>query len=300
MQNFTYKTFGAPDHYCQLVRINKGLKQLGGVEVNENPDFIYCNDSGFYLQAIDFKQLNQNSKLIMNVLDIPSPYVGINVNLHDWKEKLKQADKITAISHFVRKQIYHYFGLTSKVVYNPIMEINDNLRTNNIKKYNFKIMMVGRLLDRYKRVELAIASIQMAGFSEKDVITVGRENPRFGNHIGEVPESTLNELYNSVTYVVDCAQFAGLGLVACEAMAARAFPICCEDCTAANEFVPGEWLSYPTPYCISEFIRKLEEDLDFRKVEEERLFAQRDIVLSKYTGIEIARNIINLGLNNVY
>lgn len=259
---FKYKSFGARfegQYDCgQINRIDQGFNMIDGVLDEINPDFIYCNDGGYYDEAIKFKkEIAPNAKLILNVLDIPSMYIGINFDLGKMYEQLKQADIVTSISKFVQGQLLHYFNIWSNVIYNPIKDITHEQRKNGIRKYPFRAMMVGRVNDKFKRGNLAIQSLIMAGFQESDVAIVGSENPNWGSYLGIVDDEKLNDLYNSVDFVMMCSSFEGLGLPGLEAMAAGAIPIVCSDMPTVSEFyLPHLW-NYPSPQCISFFMRKL-------------------------------------------
>ena len=259
--SFKYKTFGARFCQGQIDRIDQGLNSIGGIQDDVNPDFIYCNDSGFYDEALKFKkEISPNSKLIINILDVPSMYIGKNFDLGKMFNQIKEADALTSISYFVQGQLIHYFNMYSTVIYNPIKDINFEQRKAGIRKYPFRAMLVGRINDLYKRGNLAIQSLIMAGFQEHDVVIVGSENPNFGTYLGVVDDEKLNDLYNSVDFVLMCSSFEGMGLPGLEAMAAGAVPIVCSDLTTVSEFYPRHLWNYPSPQCISLFLRKLIDD----------------------------------------
>jgi glycosyltransferase involved in cell wall biosynthesis len=264
--DFTYKTFGSRFYGGQIDRIDQGFNMIGGVSDEINPDFIYCNDGGFYDEAIKFKkEISPKSTLILNVLDVPSMYIGINFDLGKMYEQLKQADIVTCISKFVQGQIEHYFNIYASIVYNPIKDITNKQRENGIRKYPFRAMMVGRVNDRFKRGSLAIQSLIMAGFEEKDVVIVGSENPNWGTYLGVVNDEKLNDLYNSVDFVMMCSQFEGMGLPGLEAQAAGAIPIVCSDLTTVSEFYYHCLWNHPSPQCISLFLRRLTDNPELMK-----------------------------------
>lgn len=293
--SFRFKTFGARGFTCQQERIDQGLVTLGGISDDLNPEFIYCNDSGYYDEAIKFKnEVAPNAKLILNVLDVPSPYVGINYDLNDLFIHLKQADIITSISEFVFGQLQHYFNLNSLIIGNPIKDINSEQRKAGIKKYKFRALFAGRVNDPFKRVALGYKALLMAGFSQNDIVIVGSENPGFGTYLGIVSDNILNDLYNSVDFVMVMSNFGGLELPIIEGIVGGALPIVTTDLPTALELCPRRWLNYSSPQCIALYIRQLIDIPELFNKEKEFLLNYGKYMAEKFGKNKIAQNILEV------
>lgn len=294
--SFKYKSFGARFEGSydlgQINRIDQGFNSIGGILDEVNPDFIYCNDGGYYDAAIKFKkEVAPSAKLILNVLDIPSQYIGINFDLGKMYEQLKRADIITCISKFVQGQLLHYYSLESFVIGNPIKDVNCEQRKNGIKKYpQFKAMMVGRVNDKFKRGTLAIQSLIMAGFQENEVAICGSENPNWGTYLGIVDDERLNDLYNSTDFTMVCSFFGGLELPIIESMRCGSLPIVCSDLPTVSELCPRHWWNYPSPQCISLYMRKLIDNPEYLKSEQFQIMGYGKEFLKQ----SVAENIRNI------
>lgn len=284
-------TDGARQNTAQINRIDKGFKELGH-ELTQNvfeADLIYSNNqNGFWGQIIKEKwnsNLKSGARIIFNVLDIPE-WNFPNYNLQELYNQLIEADKITCISQYVQSKLLNYFRLESTVIYNPIKEINNEQRKAGIKKYpQYKALMLGRLCDPSKRAKLAIESLLLAGIKEGEVAVIGSEPIGWGRYLGVVRDDVLNDLYNSVDFVMMTSLGEGMGLPALEAIMAGAMPIICHDLTTFNEFFP-KWLgNYPSPYAIAFFIKNNKQ-----KVEEHL----RKQIVEKFHFKKIARNILNV------
>lgn len=264
---------GANCPNCQLPRIREGFEFLGHkvTDYITEASLIYSNNpSKTRTQILKDKingKLKENVKLIFNVLDIPE-WCFPNYDLRELHQELLQADCVTSISKYVQGQLLRYFGLNSTVIYNPAKKINDDLRKNGIKKWPYRAMMVGRLGDPSKRAALGINALLMAGFKENEVAIVGSEPIGWGAYQGNVSDEKLNELYNSVDYVVMTSLGEGLGLPALEGVMGGAIPVVCHDLTTFNEFYPPEFGNYPNPYSIASFLLKDKNLIDISKVRE--------------------------------
>jgi glycosyltransferase involved in cell wall biosynthesis len=266
-------TDGSRFYGDQISRIENGFIILGH-EITKHiteADLVYSNNpSPSRFQIIKDKKdgkLKKDCKIIFNVLDIPE-WCFPNYDLNATYRELIEADHVTCISKYVQSQLYRYLRINSSIIYNPAKDINDSQRINGIKKFpQYKAMMVGRLRDPSKRVELGINSLIFAGFQESEVAIVGSESIGWGSYEGIVSDEKLNDLYNSVDYVVMTSLGEGLGLPACEGVLAGAIPVVCHDLTTFNEFFTYEFGNYPNPHSISFFLRKDRNSFDIKKLQ---------------------------------
>jgi hypothetical protein len=276
----------------QISRIEQGFIELGH-EITSyiaESDIVFSNNpSPTRAQIIKDRnegKLKAGVKLIFNVLDIPE-WCFPNVNLQSMYDDLIQADQVTSISEYVKNQLLRYFNLNSSVIYNPTKPINNFQRKNGIKKFpQYRAMMVGRLRDPSKRAELGINALILAGFKESEVAIVGSEPIGWGSYEGVVTDERLNDLYNSVDYVIMTSLGEGLGLPALEGVLGGAIPVVCHDLTTFNEFYTSEFGNYPNPYAISSFLKKNKNLFDIEKI-----FPN---ISCKTNKIEVARKILDL------
>lgn len=287
----TFKTFGARGYTCQIDRIDRGLRELG-LQESENPDFIYCNDAGYFEEAINYKQHNLNSKLILNTLDIPNWCPDFDLN--KIYSQLLQADKLTTISEFVQAQLKHNFNLDSEVIYNPTKNINSQKRDSGLNPYpQYKYMMVGRLRDQSKRSHLAPQALSKLNELNK-LVVVGSEDIGYGHYLGVVPDEQLNDLYNSVDYVFMCSLWEGEGLPGLESVLGGAIPIVCSDMSTFNEFYPKHWGCFPTPEAIANRIWFLEHNPAIKNKMFQEIKNHQSQVFKKTDYLEIANRIIQV------
>jgi len=87
--------------------------------------------------------------------------------------------------------------------------------------------------------------------------------------MGTVNDETLNDIYNSVDYVLMTSRVEGIGLPGIEAAICGAIPIVCPDLSVYNEF----WADTPmgihyqalnSPDSISSLIRSIENDKEWK------------------------------------
>lgn len=300
----TFAAYGAMGQTCQLPRILAGFETIGIENVTNpvtssrppaKPDFIYANDSGGYEEAIDLKTLFPESKLILNVLDICEHCLP-NLDLGRLETQLRAADAITAISPYVQSQLMRYFGLESTVIWNPIKDVSPTQRLAGIKHYpQFRAAMIGRLQDPGKRASLGIQSLILAGFNESEVAMVGSEYPGWGTRMGVVSDEVLNDLYNSVDYVVVTSAFEGLGLPIVEALVCGAIPIVCSDLTTFRDLeLKREWGCYPVPHSIAHRLRRLQNSSFLRGWDHRCAALLGNRLAAKMGAHSVAHNIVNV------
>lgn len=294
MMPLTYQAFGARCATCQIDRIEGGLTSLGAVE-GDNPDFIYANDSGWYEDAIRAKGIYPNAKLILNVLDI-CEHCFPNVDLSKLYRQLKQADAITVISPYVQSQIHRYLGLYSHVIWNPIKPVSPTKRLKGEKPYpQFKAAMIGRLNDSGKRSSLGIQALRHAGFNETEVAMIGPEFPGWGARMNIVSDEVLNDILNSVDFVVIPSLFEGLCLPLAESLVCGAIPIVCHDLTTLPDFdLPRYWGCYPSAYSMAYRMKYLINHPEILAKEKELALQIGERLGEKMSGKAVAQNIINI------
>ena len=295
---------GGESPLSQITRVRQGLAQLPRVILCDDitqADLVYANDAGCFDNVLQFKHsLKPTACIIFNVLDIPVhliPPIGDYTfeKIAKLGTQLAQADKITCISKFVQGQIQQYLGLPSYVIYNPIKNVSPNKRLNGEKPYPYKVLMAGRLNDSNKRARsLSIPSLIMAGYEEKDVAVVGGEYPGWGTNLGVVSDETLNDLYNSVDFVMAPSMLEGLGLVPLEGMICGAVPILCSDMTTISEFpYPRFWWCHPSPQSISYHLRVRIENPHVMEADRDYCLSVGESLAEELNSVAVARRILN-------
>jgi hypothetical protein len=254
-------TDGCRESYCQLPRIEKEFVSMGHVLTDkmEDADLLYVNNA-WYDDII--KNINNiHGIIVFNVLDL-APHIK-DFPLEKLKHQLRYADIITCISETVQKDLFNRTGYKANIIYQPIQNI-----TRSKKVYNYKYLFCGRVGDANKRTLLGVNALNLLKIPEEEVITVGSEYNVFGQNAGLVSEEVLNDIFNSVDYVIFPSKEEGIGLPAIEAMAVGSIPIVCNDLSTLKEFFPEgiyEKLD-PTPQMIAGFINYLENN---QKVKEQ-------------------------------
>lgn len=276
------KTFGARFFGGQIDRLDLAFHHLfHSVNTLGDPDLIYCNDSSFYDEAIRLKTEKTNSKLILNVLDVP--FWCSDFNFEDIKQKLLQADKITCISKTVQKYIKQYYNLDSIVIYNPVKDIKN---LNFIKHNNF--LFVGRANDPHKRFYLVKETLKLIN---SNIITVGSEDPNFSIYLGPVSNDQLNYLYNSTNFLIYPSKYDGLGLPPIEHIIAGGISIVCNDSETSQEFFPEFLQANPNPKDILLKLNNINKNYLEYKPELDKLAKKFSDQFSKYT---VAKKIIEV------
>lgn len=269
------KFLGSTDKLAQLPRIIEAYNELG-IVLN---DTIYCNDGGYYDEAIRLKHTDYSQKLILNVLDIPE-HLFPQYDIEALTDKLLEADVVTCISQTVQAQIRKYCGIEAKIIYNPIKNVSyRKSRRNN------KYLYVGRANDPNKRFKLIRAQVD-----EEDLTVCGPENPGFGNYLGIVSDEELNELYNTTRFLLLPSRFEGIGLTACEASLCGCIPILSQDNKAASEFFPPEFIhrDYFIPGIMSTYEMMENDYREFLITENSK------IIRNKLSATNVIKRIIKL------
>ncbi len=262
MENIKVSILGAEGYVCQIPRIKEGMEALGHTITNEEPDLIYSNDPRGYEEAVKLKKKFPNSYLILNFLDIPWHFPGVEEQTKLLVKKFfTQSDAITTISFKVQKDLSKFYEKKISVIYNPIKDV---YLDNKIKKNN-NFMYVGRVFDVVKRFDLVKQSISKIENGEKNLKICGLKNPNFGNYLGIIKDSELNELYNSSKYVMLPSKAEGLGLPMIEGMVCGTIPITCSDNLTAKEFSPPDFICEPNAQSIVSKIKELDKEYEKKR-----------------------------------
>jgi hypothetical protein len=279
---------------CQIPALRSGFESLGHshtVDIeNQDTSFIFVGNPPFE------KFLNLEKKKIFNVLDIPWHVPEIREIVDRLRIQLPQATKVTTISHTVKEHLKDYVGVQAEVIYYPMKDI----KFTGEKKHPYKALLCGRVRDFNKRAEIGINALIQAGYTEKDVAIVGGEDPQWGQYLGLVSDEVLNELYNSVDYVMMTSLVEGIGLPAIEGACAGAIPIVLPDMTTFEEF----WAKSPlgenyrlltTIPKVSEFIQYLDSNKDFKAQIKEDMLGYAELAFRpKFDKIEVAKRLIEV------
>jgi len=248
-------------HASQIQRIEDGFRLLGH-EVTDfvsDAQIVYQNNPWFDQVLVDKAagRLASGAKIIFNVQDIPFHIPSYPTDR--LKQQLQQADAVTAISTTTASDLETLTGISAPVIYQPIMPI---VRTGH-RKYPYRVLFIGRVGDPNKRSSIAAHALSILGFTSDQIITVGMEAPFYGGaYWGVANHETLNDIYNSVDFVVCTARFGGIELPVIEAMAAGAVPLVLRDLHTREELLPAslfpEYTAVePSPQSLTRFIASL-------------------------------------------
>lgn len=241
-----------------IPRIIEGFKD-NEWEIVTNPsqaDLLYCNDPCGYNSFVDDAKILDTPNIV-NILDIPTFSPDCNDILKRYEKVCNSATAVTTISQFVHSQVKSFYNIDSTVIYQPskpINQIEDNAEFNTPRRFLF----VGRANSANKRFFL-IKQLMEEFYSEKQILTIGSEDPNYGKYMGTLSDEWLNIIYGMSDYILFPSVFEGLGLPPIEAVLAGKFPIVCEDCQTSMEFLP-EFAAPPTAEGIYYKIQDIEEN----------------------------------------
>ena len=271
----------------QIARIREGIQELGHEINNDNPDLIYCNDPGQYLNGIKLKKKFSKAILFFNFLDVPWHFPEVMKKLTIESTLMREhADIVSVISNKVKKDLSKFYNKKIEVIYNPSKDVSFNKSIN--KTNNF--LYVGRANDPVKRVKLIYEAFK--NDSEiKNIIFCGPEDPRFGNYLGIVEDKKLNELYNSSKFVLLPSKAEGIGLSMIEGMICGSVPLMCSDNLTAKEFAPNEFFCEPDPKSLKNKIEEVEKKYNNYREKSLEFGRKYKIQFNKKT---IANNIIEI------
>lgn len=283
----------------QISALREGFAALGHQHTFEqtHPDnsFVFVGNAPYddYLNLAHTRV----KKTIFNVLDLCphcDDHAAIVARL---REQLPLADRVTAISATVAGELQDKCGIRAEVIYYPMK----NVRYTGERKYpQFRAMLVGRLGDPNKRAGTAVQALIRAGFEEKEIAVVGPEYLGYGTRMGIVSDECLNDLYNSVDYVMMLSRNEGIGLPAIEAAICGAIPIVAPDLSTFNEFWAESplGLNYQTlnsPLSIAALIRKIEDTPDWKTMIKEDIRAYAELAFRpKFDRKAVAARIVEV------
>lgn len=271
--SITVAALGSDSPLSQVGRIRQGLLARGGIVLTEDlslADLIYVNNPPYDvpLRARAEGCLKPDARLMFNVLDVPSHLLPPNgdytfTKLAQLGDQLNQAHAITAISRFTQSQLKHYLGLDSYLVYNPIKPVTPEKRLRGERPYpEYRVLMAGRVGDPNKRQrQIGIPALLMAGFEEHEVAVVGGEYLGWGMTLGTVADEVLNDLYNSVDFIMQPSFLGGWEMPVSEAVICGAIPIVTTDLTTREEhLLPRHWFCHPSPTAVAYWLRGFMDD----------------------------------------
>lgn len=281
---------------CQVPALRQGFAALGHEHIADagHPDvaFAFVGNPPFanYLYLASLK------KTIFNVLDLCPHCVEHERIVKDLKEVLPQASRVTCISDTVRLELAD-IGVKAETIYYPMKPV----RYTGERKYpQFRVAMVGRLNDSNKRAGAAVSALVRAGFEESEVAIVGPEYIGYGTRMGEVSDEVLNDIYNSVDYVIMLSRNEGIGLPAIEGAICGAIPIVAPDLSTFGEFWVGSplGLHYQTITSIdtvAKLIRSIEDQPAWRDDLKRDFRAYGETYFRpKFDAVEVAKRIISV------
>lgn len=263
---------GARGKTCQVSRIESSFRRyldftvLNHETLSSSPDYIFCNDAGYFDQAISIKaQSSGKTKIILNVLDL---FAHIQTAQADEQRKkigqqIKQADVVTTIASYCVKEISDLFNIKSELIYNPMIPIRREDTKNRFSEdpNNWKFLFVGRNCDPNRRVVEGIRGLLRFGFGPSNFVSFGSENIGYGNYLGVISEEEMNDQYNRCHFLLFPSLYSGLGLPVVESIAGGMIPLCCSDMTTLPDILPEndfpEYYSFRDSRSAEENINKL-------------------------------------------
>lgn len=222
---------------CQQTQLHAGFATLGHTHVEpSDPDsqFLFIGNP----PHDKYLEMAKSKKTIFNVLDICWHCQEIEQILNSYRLQLPQASKVTCISKTIQAELKKHLNIDSDVIYYPMKPVK---HTGEKKYPQFKVMMAGRLSDPNKFAATAVHSLIRAGFNESEVAIVGPDHVGWGTRMGMVNDDVLNDLYNSVDYVICLTKNTGLELPPIEAACCGAIPIIAAHLQTYDEF----WAASP-------------------------------------------------------
>ena len=272
--------------FSQLIK--EGFQKLGHEISSENLDLIYSNDPRGYEESLILKKKNPKAIIVFNVLDIPWHMPNIeNQTKLLIKHFLSKADFITVISFKVQNDLAKFTNIKTKVIYNPIKDVNHE---NNITKDN-SFLFVGRANDPVKRIKLVYDSLLKIDNGLNNLNICGEHDPGFGNYLGYVTDKRLNELYNSSKYVFLTSSAEGIGLPMIEAMVCGSIPILCSDNKTSKEFSPDDFICEPDVSSIVQKINYINKNYSEKR---ELALKLGKKYKEKFDKVSIAKNILKV------
>ena len=283
---------------CQIDALREGFASLGHQHVDDlsHPDVAFTFvGNGPYAPYVDLAKSGER-KTIFNVLDLPIWCREWPEFKATWPAQLGAASKVTCISKTVQAQLKSELNIDAEVIYYPMKKVFPTIGG----RYPFKVAMIGRVSDPEKFGTAAIQALIHAGFEEREVAIVGPEYCGWGTRLGIMSDEALNDLYNSVDYVIMLDRGAGIGLPAIEAACAGAIPIVAAHLATLQEF----WvesplgLNYQTLTSvdqISKFLRAIQNDREWKAALKQEILAYAMLKFKpKFDRIQVAKSLVGV------
>lgn len=236
-----------------------------------------CGYEQMYQDFIKYPKFN-----VMNILDLPD-----KSTVENFRKYFINSSRITTISKFVQKQIKDNYNSDSTVIYyppKPVFKVRDEA-LNDPRRF----LYIGRANSPNKRFDIA-KELMEKYYSEKQLVTVGSENPNYGKYAGILDNDWLNMFYGFSDYLLFPSSFEGQGLPPIEAVIAGKFPILCNDCEASMEFLP-EFCAEPTVDGLYGKIQDIENNIEYYKRVRDNYKEDYSYIMSP---VEITKKIIGL------
>lgn len=305
---FTVLALGGISPLSQILRIREGLSLVPGVTLTDHfgdADLVYCNDAGTYGEALEAKEdgrFKEGARLVFNVLDVPEMlFAPLGDYTHEkllhLRDCLNQADAVTSISPFVQSQLHRLLAIQSTVIWQPIKDVSPVKRLAGEKPFPYRVLMVGRTRDKNKRINsIGIPALIMAGFEPEEVAVCGGEYPGWGADMGVVSDEILNDLYNSVDFVIHPSALEGLGLAPLEGMVCGAIPILTYDTSTFSDIAhfPQYWGCYPSATSVAYRLRALMDNPGMVMAEREYCLEKSKAIIYQFNKMRIVQNIVDV------
>ena len=282
----TFKCFGWGGETGQIQRIKQGFEKLGLIESDFSPDFIYSNDVGSHPAAIGMSKMWPNSKLILNVLDIPEFLLPHGYSLDNTRELLSYADSVTAISKHTQRQVKKFFGLDSKIIYQPSM-ISGPVNSGKVARY----LHTGRRYDKNKNYSL-VREI-FTELNSEELVEIGPDYGSIGKYVGVISEVELAEYYCGADFCFMPSTYEGLLLPLIEASICGCLPVIAHDLTTRDELLPREvFPEYNYTETTKESLIKFVQKTDVISLSDKLIHYFDSEHKNKFTPVGVAQRIL--------
>lgn len=282
---------------CQTQAVRAGFAELGHQHVDNprDPDvsFVFVGNS----PHTDYLDLTKEKKTIFNVLDVCPHCVEHPEILLRLRQQLPQAGRVTTISKTVAAQMRDLIGIEADVIYYPMKPVR---HTGEKKHSQFRALACGRINDPNKYYHAAVQALVRAGFEEHEVAVVGYDRPAWGTWLGPVSDEALNNLFNSVDYVIALSKEEGILLPPIEGACCGAIPIVAAHLSTLQEF----WVQSPlglhyqtltSPAKVAELIMSLEKNQDWKTQVKQDMLGYAELAFRpKFTPRNVAARIIEV------
>lgn len=248
------KIHGFKSLFSSTERIQKSLIDNYDCVESDEPDLL-INCNGPFAESEEFyNRCNKKPVRIYTLLDIDpnkpiSWYSEIKCNLEN-------CEIPCVISQTVKKDVEKKLGVKNlNILPYPIQNVN---YLHWFKTIHF--LWSGRCYSNNKRFSLAIEFLKLINFEISALVTVGPENPGVGIYVADLPETDLNELFNSSAFLLSPSQTEGLNLNVIQAIITRTIPIICNDCEVNFEHGLQEFVAEPTPLGLARKFTNFQEN----------------------------------------